>query len=155
MANQTYTIRLEDGTEDRRFSSANTSEEAVKSATTTKTEPAAITASTPKAGTTPGSGQAIAAAVGKKALASSPAGPVVAKASGIVAMATNPVALSLAAFALAQQAFNHWRRYEQERNQWRNTHAIQYGVTDRGNLRNQRTTLITGRLKGESTGGRR
>lgn len=153
MAEHYITITHKDETGDKRLSQTNTATDVAKTATKTTTEPATTTGSTPKpAG---GSGRDVAKVVGGQMFKSTPVGQVTGQITGMVGQMATPVGISLVALGLAKQAFDGWRKYEQEKNEWNNTYAIQYGVREGGNMRNQRTGMITGKIRGDRSGGGR
>lgn len=141
-------IRLADETSDSRFSTGvDVAENAVQTATTTKTNVATSKKSVTKQ---------VASGVGMN-IANTATGGMVSKYTGVFTMATNPVAIALMALTVANAAYAAWR--ERQRNELENQAILLRagGSHQRvGNLYNARTNFITGKYRGQETrhGGR-
>lgn len=145
MANEIL-IRLTDDTTDRRYSQANTATYSVQSATTTKTQQATRSGSTPQEGATD-----VFRAVGGEIFKSTEVGKFYGKIKAQAATAVaSPTAAALLALSIATELYKEWIKWRKLENEWINTVAIQSGANWQNvNMRNMRTSFITGRITGE------
>lgn len=146
IANNEINIRLIDDTSDHRFSQTNTANDIVKSATQTMTQQATRSGSTPQEGATD-----VFRAVGGEIFKSTEVGKFYGKIKAQAATAVaSPTAAALLALSIATELYKEWIKWRKLENEWMNTVAIQSGANWQNvNMRNMRTSFITGRITGE------
>lgn len=143
LATNEIVIRMEDGTDNRRFSQTNTANDVVRAATQTTTQQATTSGSTPP-------GIDVMRQVGTEFLGGTQIGSAFSQIKGVATSLMNPVTASLMALTLAKQVYDLWQQEQRERNEWLNTQAIYSGANWQNvNLRNKRTNLITGKITGD------
>lgn len=131
-------IVFTDETTDGRFSSSNISENVVQNALAPKTEKAVSA----------GKNANMFVTLGKKKIDSATGG-IGSKVSTMITKAS-PVLIATMALTMVEKLWSEWRRRELERNEWKNTVAMRAGSELRGdvNMRNQRVSIITGKVSG-------
>lgn len=145
LARNEMVIRLTDDTSDNRFSQTNTANDVVKAATETKTQQATKGASTPQ-----GAGDVF-KAVGGEIFKSTEAGKLYSQTKAQAGNAVaSPTAIALLALSVATEVYKEWIKWRKLENEWINTVAIQSGANWQNvNMRNMRSSFITGRITGE------